>query len=199
MDFGGLLLLGFLWVVFHLLTKGRQRGDRAPGPPSGVPPAAPPARGDPTQREGSRLEALLREFERALEQGGGSGPVGRPPAPRPAAPPPPAAEEVEERESLETEPLVVSLESIVARPERAQVSQDDGAERLVARRIAAAEARSGAHTRVDHTAFDQRIRQEPADATRVREASLDQLRRAIVWREILGPPLALRDPDGPAR
>ena len=193
MDFGGLLLLGFLWVVFNLLTKGRQRGDRSSGPPGSLPPVAPPSRGDPTQREGNRLEALLREFERALEQGGGSGPVGRP-----AAVPLPAAEEVEERESLETEPQVVSLERVVTRPERAQVSQDEGAERLVARRIAEAESRSGAHTRVDHTAFDQRIRQAPADATRVRETSLDQVRRAIVWREILGPPVGLRDPDGPA-
>jgi hypothetical protein len=32
-----------------------------------------------------------------------------------------------------------------------------------------------------------------ADATRVARPKLDSLRRAIVWREILGPPVALRD------
>jgi hypothetical protein len=194
-DFGGLLLLGFLWVVFNLLTKGRQqRGGRPSKLPTGLPPAAPPSRGDPTQREGSRLEALLREFERALEQGAGSGPLGRP-----STSPLPTAEEVEERESLEAEseatPEVVSLEAEVARPERPHVSQDEGAERLVARRIAAADARSGAHSRVDHAAFDQRIRQQPADATAVRSVTSEQLRRAVVWREVLGPPVGLRDEE----
>jgi hypothetical protein len=192
-DFGGLLLLGALWVLFNLLTKGRQQG-RGPGrPPTGLPPAGPPRQGDATQREGSRLEALLREFERALDQSGGAGPLGRP-----STSPLPTAEEVEERESLESEPEVVSLEAEEARPERVTVSQDEGAERLVARRIAAADARSGAQTRADHAAFDKRIRQEQADATRVRDASLHQLRRAVVWREILGPPVALRQDDGPA-
>jgi len=189
MDFGGLLLLGFLWVVFNLLTKGRQQqGGRPSKLPTRLPPAAPPSRGDPTQREGSRLESLLREFQRALEEGAGSGPLGRP-----STTPLPTAEEVEERESLESEPEVVSLETAVVRPERSQISQDEGAERLVARRIAAADARSGAHTRVDHAAFDQRIRQQPADATTVRSATPEQLRRAVVWREVLGPPVALRD------
>ena len=189
MDFGGLLLLGALWVVFNLLTKGRQQGSsRSPSLPTELPPAAPPSRGDPTQREGSRLEALLREFERALESGGGAGPLGRP-----SGVPLPTAEDVEERESLESEPTVVSLEGEATRPERAPVSQDDGAERLVARRIAAAEARSGAHTRVDHAAFDQRIRQQPADATAVWSMTPEQLRRAVVWREVLGPPVAMRN------
>ena len=188
MDFGGLLLLGALWVVFNLLTRGRQpQGGRPAKLPTDLPPAAPPARGDPTQREGSRLEALLREFERALDQGSGAGPLGRPAANRL-----PSAEEVEERDSLEEAPEVVSLEAEVARPERAAVSQDEGAERLVARRIAAAEARSGAQTRADHTAFDRRIREQPADATAVRTPSTEELRRAVVWREVLGRPVALR-------
>jgi hypothetical protein len=187
MDFGGLLLLGLLWVVFNVLTKSRQGQERSPRPPSGLPPSAPPSEGDPTQREGSRLEALLREFERALDEGAGAGPLGRRSAERL-----PGAEDVEERDSLEQAPRVVSLETDVARPERAMVSQDDGAERLVARRIAAEEARSGAHTRADHTAFDHRIRQAPADATAVRVASVEELRRAVVWREVLGRPVALR-------
>jgi hypothetical protein len=187
-DFGGLLLLGLLWVVFNVLTKGRQQqGGRPPRLPTGLPPA-PPSGGDATQREGSRLETLLREFERALEQGAGAGPLGRP-----STTPLPTAEEVEERESLEAEPVVVSLEDRVARPQRPQVSQDEGAEQLVARRIAAADARGGAQTRLDHAAFDRRIRQEPADATAVRTPTAEQLRRAIVWREVLGPPVALRE------
>ena len=186
-DFGGLLMLGFLWLVFSLMSRGKaQQTRRRPGSP--LPPAPPPASRDATQREGSRLEALLREFERALEQGQATGPLGRPSTVRL-----PPAEEVEERDSLEAAPVVVSLEEDVVRPERVRVSEDDTAERLVARRIAAGAKRSGPLTRADHLAFDQRIRQEPADATAVRRPSVEQLRRAVVWREVLGPPVSLRD------
>lgn len=186
MDFGGLLLLGFLWLLFNLL--GRSRQGRPPARP--LPPAAPPPQGDATQREGSRLEALLREFERALDQSAGRGPLGRPGPDRL-----PGAEEVEERATLETAARVVSLEDEVARPERPVTSHDEDAERLVARRIAAAEARGGALTRADHALFDERIRQTPADATAVRTLTPSELRRAVIWREILGPPAALQPPD----
>lgn len=211
MDFGGLLFLGLIWLLFSLLNRSRDEGAGSkprPRPPGSLPssgPAGRPGSRDATQREGSRLEQLLREMERALEQsqpgargrlertpGGGSeaGPRGRP-----AKVPLPAAEEVEERETLEEQPLVVSLETDVRRPRRVVVDQDDLAEEVVRRRIAAAEARGGALTRADHRAFDERIRQEPADQTAVRGYTAAQLRDAIVWREILGPPAALRQDD----
>ena len=190
MDFVGLLLLGVLWVVFNVLTKGRSDSGRTSGGDP-LPPVLPPRTGDATQREGSRLEALLRELEGTLAQTNRGGPLGRR-----ASTPLPSAEEVEEAESLESEPEVQSLEVVPVRPERAAVSQDEGAAQVAARRIAAAEARSGALTKADHLAFDQRIRQEPADATAVRALSPQELRRAVVWREVLGPPLALRREDG---
>lgn len=210
MDFGGLLILGLLWLVFNVLVGGK--GKRAPpGRTRSSPvPAKPPERGDATQREGSRLEGLLREVERAMDQVGGNEPGTARPGRRPPGVGPmgrrspgplPRAEEAEERASweargsLEDEPEIVSLEHDVARPARAQVSQDDSAEQLVARRIAAADARSGVHTGADHRAFDQRIRQAPADATAVRLPGPEALRRAIVWREVLGPPVSLRDPE----
>jgi hypothetical protein len=203
-DFSGLLLLGFLWFLFNLLSRNRQQPPvrrplpRDPDYRTPLPPAAPPSSGDPTQREGSRLEALLREFERALDQAEqrparpapAAGPLGRP-APERL----PSAEEVEERESLEEEPEIVSLEEAPLRPVRVAVSQDEAAERVEVRRVAAAEARSGALTRADHLRFDQRIRQEPADATAVRGLTPEELRRAVVWREVLGPPKALRPDD----
>ena len=191
MDFGGLLLLGLLWLVFNALGRRKPDGGADGQPRLPLPGARPPATGDPTQREGSRLEMLLRELERAIDQGStpGSGrTVGRP-----ADAPLPTAEEVEERASLEVEPEVVSLEGVVARPARPHLSQDEGASALVARRIAAADARSGALTKADHTAFDQRIRVEPADATAVRALTSEELRRAVVWREVLGPPVSLRE------
>jgi hypothetical protein len=188
-DFAGLLLLGFLWVVFNVLTKQRSGSGRASG--SGrtpLPPARPPTSGDATQREGSRLEALLRELEGALGQTTRGGPLGRP-APTPLPP----DEEIEERESLESvEPEVRSLEVEPVRPARSAVNQDTGAAQVAARRIAAAAARSGPLTKADHLAFDQRIRQQPADATAVRGLTPEELRRAVVWREVLGPPVSLR-------
>jgi hypothetical protein len=108
----------------------------------------------------------------------------------------PSAEEVEERQTLETDPEVVSLEQEVRRPARPRLDRDERAEQIEEARVAAAQARSGALTRADHKAFDARIRQEPADATAVRALSPEQLRRAVIWREILGPPVSARDPKG---
>jgi hypothetical protein len=149
-----------------------------------------PSERDATQREGSRLEQLLRGLERNLEQAAGGQErttVRVPP------PPLPDDEDVEERGSLEVPERVVSLETEVKRPLRVRYDQDSGAEELVRRRIAAAEARSGALTKADHKTFDTRIRQEPADHTAVRRYTPAQLRDAIVWREILGPPVSERD------
>ena len=188
MDLTGLIVLGALWFLFNLLGKGRQESQGRSRP---LPPGAPPGSGDPTQREGSQLETLFRELERRLEEAGSKpGPRGRP-----ASVPLPPTEEVEERESLEAEPEVVSLEEGFRRPARLRVDRDENAERIEAARVAAAEARSGALTRKDHAAFATRIRQEPADATAVRPPGPERLHEAMVWREILGPPVSLRDED----
>jgi hypothetical protein len=99
---------------------------------------------------------------------------------------------VEERESLEVSPDVRTLEVDPRRQARAEVDLDDEAERVVARRIAAAEAQRQPLTKAEHQAFDARIRQEPADKTATRGYTARQLRDAVVWREILGPPVSLR-------
>jgi len=99
---------------------------------------------------------------------------------------------VEERESLEMAPEAHSLEIDPRRGERAVVDQDDAAEQVIAQRLAAAEANAAPRTRADHVAFDSRIRQEPADKTATRGYTLQQLRKAVVWREILGPPVSMR-------
>ena len=189
MDFGGLIIVGIVWWLFNLITRSRPDSGRSTTTRT-LPPAHPPATGDATQREGSMLERLLRELERNMEDGG------RPTAPRPVprhSVPLPSAEEVEELESLEEPERVVSLETEVVRTPRVRVDHDDDAEQVERRRIAAAEARSGALTRADHRRFDQRIRQEPADHTAVRRYTRAQLRNAIIWREILGPPVSERD------
>jgi hypothetical protein len=179
-DFGGLLVLGVVWLLFNLIGQGKGRARTAARPtPSPRLPGAP----DPTQQEGSRLERLLRELERNLEgvaerQSGGL----------------PADEDVEERDSLEQPEQVVSLETPVKRRERPAYDQDTDAEAIVQRRIEAARARDRSSSKADHQAFDARIRQEAADHTAVRRYTRAQLRDAVVWREILGPPVSDREP-----
>jgi hypothetical protein len=182
----GLLLFAAVWFVVGLLGRaGRKNQGLKPNrqPPSRRP--LPQAHGnDPTQQEGSRLELVLREFQRAMENAGEQE--------RPAQSLPQRYEEIEEGRSLEAEPEVVSLETVVSRPGRRRVDQDDEAEQIEARRIKAAAKRDSARSPVDHAAFDQRIRQQPAEHTAARGYTAKQLRDAIIWREILGPPVSLR-------
>jgi hypothetical protein len=215
MDLGPLLLLGLMWLVVSAIRKAGTTpptGKRPPDPqrppvtrsqlPGGRPPSARPGTSvsprassspptvvlDPTQREGARLEQLLRQLGRTLEEA--AGPVGRP-ADRAL----PSAEEQEEGASLEVAPEVQSLETDAARPSRQVVDQDDDAEQIVARRLQAAKAYGAPRTRADHRAFDERIRQEAADKTAVAASRARRLQQGVIWREILGPPVSLREGD----
>ena len=75
------------------------------------------------------------------------------------------------------------------------MDQDDEAEQIVARRLQAAEAHGAPRTRADHRAFDERIRQEAADKTAVAASRARRLQQGVIWREILGPPVSLREGD----
>ena len=196
MEFNGFILLAILWFLINLLTSGRKK----PQPPAQAPRPRPrppePARtarlgGDATQHEGSRLEAMLRDLQRTLEEASEGGYPKSLPLP-PEAP----QEQWEETTSLEEEPEIRSLEEEVRREPRRRVDQDEGAAEIEARRIQAAAARDHARTRADHAAFDQRIRQEPVEHTATRGYTAQQLRDAVVWREILGPPVSERDRAG---
>jgi hypothetical protein len=114
---------------------------------------------------------VLRELQRSLEA---------------------RAEEVEECESSEAAAEVASVEGEVRRESRPTIDQDDEAEGIEARRIKAAADRDAPRVKTDHVEFDRRIRQEAADHTATRAYTAQQLRNAIIWREILGPPVALR-------
>jgi len=215
-DPGGLLVLGLAWLVVNALRKAGSTPPTGTTPPErprppmtrsklpGAPPAparpgasSPSARQaplpqrptlDPTQVEGARLEQLLRQLGRTLEEA--AGPEGR--APDRALP---SGEDSEEGGSLEVAPEVQSLETDAARPARAVVDQDDEAEHIIARRLQAAETHAAPRTRADHQAFDLRIRQEAADKTADAGNRTRRLREAVIWREILGPPVSLREGD----
>jgi hypothetical protein len=194
-EFNWVLIIGVVWMLVNLFSRKSEKGPRPRTLPSRPPPGArdDASGADPTQREGSQLERLLRELERNL--GEAAGVPSRPqPAPRAPSLPLPEAEDVEERTSLEEPERVISLENEVVRAPRQRYDHDAEADGIVQRRIAAAQARSGELTRADHARFDERIREEVADHTSVRRYSAAQLRDAVVWREILGPPVSERDP-----
>ena len=211
MEVGPLVVVGLMWVVLNALRKGGRPTGTSGKPPSpsgsrlppvtrpSDTPSRSPSAGSPldaTQREGSQLEQLLRELGRTLDQAGqpGKRPTIRtlPPSrtSTPARLPTPAkpAKKGEAPAGAEGQ----SLELDPARGERAVEDLDDEAERVVQQRMAAAEANLRPLSDADHRVFDERIRQEPTDKTAVRGYTSKQLRDAVVWREILGPPVSLR-------
>jgi len=212
MEVGPLVVLGLMWVVLNALRKGGSRPTRGAGkPPSSGPPASGPPTGtgqtgmpsrlpgggpplDPTQREGSQLEQLLRELGRTLDQ---AGQTGKQTTIRTL---PPVRTRMPTKPAKKAEPLVStegqSLELDPARGEPAVEDLDDEAERVVEQRRAAAEANLRPLSEADHRAFDERVRQEAADQSAGRTYTAKQLRDAVVWREILGPPVSLRGDAG---
>ncbi len=143
----------------------------------------------PAPRE-SALDGFRRELERVM---GGHveeehGPRGRSASVRLEP-----SEEVEELESLESEPVVVSLETGEERAARVDVDQDDLAGAIVLRRRAAAEEHSRPLTRADHQRFDQKIRAAPPVLAPTPPVGVRPgMRQAFIWAEILGKPISER-------
>jgi len=210
MEVGPLVVLGLMWVVLNALRKGGSRPGSGTGKPQSSRPSAARLPGgarptgaptqlsgagpalDATQREGSQLEHLLRELGRTLDQVGQQ-------SKRPTARTlPPSRTQLPGKPARNTESLVPlsegqSLEVDAARAERPVEDLDDEAERVVEQRRAAAEANLRPLSEADHRVFDERIRQEASDKTAVRAFTPKQLREAVIWREILGPPVSLRE------
>jgi len=172
-EFNGFLVIGALWFVLTLITRAKGKLSRSPqpGPPTYPRPTPLPPRPDPTQQEGLRLQTVLGDLRRALEEAAqASAPSGEP-----------------RSESLEMDPEDRSLEG---EREREPVDLDDEAAGIEAQRIQAAAARNaGRKSEAKQPAAPV---QQPADHTSARGYSARQLRDAMVWREILDPPLSLR-------
>lgn len=163
-------------------VKQQQQRPQAPAPAQRVPASARP-QGPPSRRSVPPRRPELVQDQR--------GPLGRHPD---AALP--AAEDDEEAVSLDelrvrSEPVPLGLTEAQRRArERQVVDADEGADAVVQRRIREAQARNRPHAAADHRAFDQRIRTEGAAAAPATTRA-EQLRQAVIWREILGPPKAL--------
>lgn len=174
------------------------------------------AAGKKKQRERRRAEPggeerprdLLAEIREALEerqrQGRTQAPIGqRTPGGLPPGRRQPTTivydedgyEDEDEAESLERTPTVISLETPVVYQERELVDHDDEIEAVVARRIKYAEAQARALTPADHRKFDKRIR-EPVVPRKPSAKALHRarLRELFIAKEILGRPVALREP-----
>lgn len=191
MEPGFAIGLGVLWVLLNLLGRKKGPPDISKRPPVTLPPVTGT---DATQQEGVRLQDVLRELGRTIENAANTQrqpQVKRPPSTKRLQP----VRHSDEGRSLETESEVRSLETDIRRSQRAVVDSDDEAEAIIARRIAAAEANARPLGAASHKSFDARIRQEPADATATQAPSMQRLRQAVIWREIIGPPAAFRDTD----
>lgn len=183
------LLLAFVVAqLVGVIGKKRQR-ERAAGR-------------SPDERPKDLLAELRGALEEMQRQGKTETPIGgKPPTARSQGPmgrrlatPRPGSQ----AGGVESDPTVVSLETPVLYEERELVDYDDEIEALVARRIKYAEAQARALTPADHKKFDKRIRAAaPPPPPRVRSARAlrrQRLRDLFVAKEVLGRPVALRDP-----
>ena len=194
----GLWVIAIIWAVMSIVGKAvrQTKGDTGTAPaPSGRKrvghrPARRPRPATVDQPAGAPApeDEWRREIERLLgvRTGAEYGPVGR--RSREGLP---EAEDAEDRGSLETEPEAVSLETLDERQPEPEADFDDQAQAVLDRRLAAAEARTSGRTMQDHRRFDQAIRQ-PLPAAPSHVPKRPSLRQALVWREILGPPVSLR-------
>jgi len=185
-DLGGIVVLLLIWLVGAFFDqkkkqerKRRQAAARKQPPVIVEPvsleeleepprPARPPQPEraplpDATQREGSRLEAVLRRLDPELAESMGK--ARREKRPRPPAP-------------------------AKRRPVPAELDFMGKAEAAVARRLQVADARVGGRTEADHDRFHDAIRQPAIKAGHIARFPKARIREAIVWSEILGPPKA---------
>jgi hypothetical protein len=185
-----------VWVVSAVIKKAGGKGGGEPELPRRRGRRARVARPRPIPEEvpDPRVADWQREIEELLgvRTGPAGGPLGRP---APIALPEEEVEEegMEERESLEVEEQVVSVEGPGDRSVPEVRDHDEEAGAVISRRLAVAEAHGRGRTAADHARIDQLLR-TPVEAPRAApRAARPPLRQAMLWREILGPPLALRD------
>lgn len=178
------VILLIVYAGLALLKKfgGRGQGARTRTVPAGEPKRAP-----------STMEELLREMqgELGVEEREEEW-VEAPSAPVPySAPGKQGSWDVEDRESLEVEANVY-VRPEIERPAPVVIDRDDDALAIANHRVAVAQARNRAWAPEDHQKFDVAIRRV-APEKRLDHSRARALRQAIIWREVLDKPIALRD------
>ncbi len=96
--------------------------------------------------------------------------------------------------------VAVTARRVSARPAstvQGPVDYDDQAAAVIRERRREVEVRNRSLAGDDHDAFDERVRREDADdaggGPTVASGAIRRLRTLMVWQEILGPPVGLRD------
>lgn len=178
-SFEGLIVFGVIYFILTMLQKTGKGASRPSSPPTRSRPEPPPRTA--TQQEGFSLEGVLREIERVKRQQAGESadaarrrPVSVAPARRPL--PPKRVEVTQDERGPLGRPGDVELPSSDAEDEATAL--DELRLRTAAKKAAPVEAE----------------RRREAAVTPERSATA-RLRDAVVWREILGPPVGLRDPE----
>ena len=196
MEFGFVIIVAVAWMVLNAVREATKKlpGGQRPGSSGGPLSPRPGAGRARIELPESFADASpgLRDLLDAIENAKMRAEVGRVErqVPRPAPVrtlPAPEPEVVPEELFEDTRPV---------RRQRERVDLDESSAEVARRRREAVARREAGRTDADHTSFDARIRQEPADATRVAvpaPESRPDLRQALVWREILSPPKSLRD------
>lgn len=191
MEFGAVTLIAVLFVISRLLKQfggGMTTGTT-------LPPRAPD--GAP-----QTMSELWQEMQRQLETAQGRGMANRLP-PSPTTLPTGSVERVRtSRAGSRSTPKRLpsgtperggSIE-VASRDETiVVVDHDDAAEGVARRRITSAAARDGALQASDHARFDRKIREAATPPAPARDRSA--LQRAMIWREVLGPPVTLRQDE----
>lgn len=181
------ILFVIAFILFGILGGRKKKPDARPTRrPRPEPRPRPDRRPERVQRAGQ--DAILRELEALL---GGRRP--EPPAPRPAPMPADLVPDPDEARSLET----LEVEETAAWEEGLERSSSTETARWLegtTRRAATLETLEGAGE-ASHERFHGRYElSAPARVTRRQgpDFDLQDVRRAIVWAEILGPPVSLR-------
>ena len=205
MDFGFVIIVAVAWMVLNAVREATKKvpGGQRPGGAGG--PASRPGAGrtrielpESFADASPGLRDLLDAIENAKTRAEGgrgamSGARSLPERPAPSHPaarrpvPAPAPDIADEAAFEDARPV---------RRQRERVDLDESSAEAARRRREAVARREAGRTGAEHAAFDARIRQEPADATAVEVPSpgaRPDLRQALVWREILSPPISLRD------
>jgi hypothetical protein len=207
MELGPLLTLGILWAVLSVV--GRLAGGKK-GRPQRPRPTGPPLPGEQAGSEGEarQPESFAELLEMMRQQAEGR----QIEAPE-EEPVPVAVADVEDAASLDDDDLVWGRHDEASEPtvepvpvvvsmgvdpdfeERVFHDHRKESQAAIDRRLKAAADRNLGRLPSDHARFDAIIR-TPAPRKKVSSApDRPSLKKLVVWREILGPPVGLRNPE----
>lgn len=219
MSIEGLAILAVVYLVLNLIAKA---GKKLGGHFEAAQEQAVDTRPNQSQEEEFSLKKLLREIERARAEGEQAPkpiPRAKPESeaqrlarvkqafeasrqlttPRKPTQAPLgrmarlSTEIMSEGRSLEVEESIVNFDDAAnTRSVRAEIDQDDQAQAVIQRRLDAAAHRTREGREASYQAQQKAAAAAVASEALSAAAASSRLRRAIVWREILGPPLALR-------